>query len=402
MFASIFHWKARKYIKYRKNWEDYLKEHLDANKQKIWIYSPSIGEFQECKEFVRKITSQHPDCQFIFTFHSPSGYDQAKIPGKDSLRMMLPIDTKKNAEKFLTMVHPIEMYILSTGLWPNFIRGMQKKKIPHFWVSFYSRKSNSFFKPGLKSFYRPLFKSFETIFVYNEEGRSLLKKHFNYSKTVSVNNLRFDCVVEMKKNRRAIEGISEFADEKFCFVAGSTERIENKYIVEAYKELKKLDIKIIIVPHEKRPRTLAKLKRKLGDEMCFYSKGFDPKKKVLVYDITGDLFQLYFHADICMVGRGFHRKEIHNMLEPAVLLKPVIIGPKHQTFIEPKRFIEEKLAFEIHNDKDLIRIIQDFYAGNIEVDKNKIQKMFDENSGGSDIVMETLRKFHEKRNNVKS
>ena len=110
-------------------------------------------------------------------------------------------------------------------------------------------------------------------------------------------------------------------------------------MLDRISQLRKLDL----ITGSRYLFTLKKLERMFGDkDLCIYSKNFDYSKKVLVYDITGDLFQLYNYADVCIVGRGFHRLEIHNMLEPAVFFKPVLIGPKHKKFIEPKLFIKKQ------------------------------------------------------------
>lgn len=394
LIASLFHWKAKKWINGRRHWQQKLRTNLSEELPKIWICCPSIGEFQECKTFVKRISEYKKDHQIIVTFHSPSGFDHAKIPGENSIRLMLPIDTKKNARTFLNIVNPAEMYILSTGVWPNYINELQKRKIPHYIVSFYGREDSAFFNPRLKFFYEPLFTSFEKIFCYNEKCQNLLKKNFNFERVEVVGNLRYDCVIDMKKNIRQINGIKEFVDGKFCIVAGSTEKKEDELLAKAFKTLSHLEIKWIIVPHEKLPRSLDKLQKMFGNEMCFYSNNIHNHKKVLVSDIWVDLFQLYNYANICLVGRGFDKLEIHNMLEPAVFFKPVLIGPKHKKFVEPKIFIEKKLAFEFNNEEELASLIYKFYTGDLKVDRNAINEMFEQNSKGTEIVMNSLINAH--------
>jgi 3-deoxy-D-manno-octulosonic-acid transferase len=390
LIISSYHWKAKKWIAGRKNWQSRLKDKLEPERPTIWIYSPSIGEFQECRTFVHRIVAQKKEYQFVFTFHSPSGYDQAKIPGDSSIRIQLPIDTRKNASEFLDIVKPDMMFVLSSGIWLNYMTELKKRKIPHYIISFYGRENSTFFSPVLKHLYKPLFISFEKIFCYNQHCAHLLKEHFGFDNTVVIGNLRFDCVIEMKKHLRPIAGIPEFVNRQFCFVAGSTERGEDILLVKAIQQLKHLPIKWIIVPHEKLSKTLNWYQKKLGNDMCFYSKNFDAHKQVLVYDTTGDLFQLYEYATICLVGRGFHRLEIHNMLEPAVFNKAVFIGPKHKKFVEPKLFIQKKQAFEFKNAEELISLISKYYKKEIQIDEKVINEIFEENSGGTDIVFQTL------------
>ena len=390
-FISLYHWKGKLFFKYRKDWLAKLQTALLSDRKKILVICPSIGEFQECRKFIRLITEHYSGHQFVYAFFSPSGYDQAKIMGKDAVRMMLPFDSKKNAVKLLDAVSPEKVFVLATGVWPNYINEIKKRKIPQYLVSFYSKKDSAFYKPLLYTFYKPLFNSFNMIFCYPQEGEKLLREYFGCTNVMTVGNLRFDCVLEMKEHTREIKGIEAFVDNRFCFVAGSTEKEEDPILAKAFHMLKQLDTKWIIVPHEKRPATLEKLKILFGNDACFYSKDFDTSKKVLIYDITGDLFQLYPHSNITLVGRGFHRYEIHNMLEPAVFYKPVLLGPKHKRFIEPKFFIQKQLAFEFKNELELSSLIKKFFSGELIVDKNEIRKIFDEGSGGAEKVMNYLK-----------
>lgn len=390
-FISLYHWKGKLFFKYRKNWQTKLHAALIPSRKKILIICPSIGEFQECRKFVRLITEHHHEHQFVYAFFSPSGYDQAKIMGNDTVRMMLPIDSKKNAIKLLDAISPEQVFVLATGIWHYYINEIKKRNIPQYLVSFYSKKDSAFYKPYLYRFYKPLFNSFNMIFCYPQEGEKLLREYFGCTHVMTVGNLRFDCVLEMKNNIRDIKGIKAFVNNYFCFVAGSTEKEEDLLLAKAFQNLKQLDMKWIIVPHEKRPATLEKLKRLFGDDSCFYTKEFDPTKKVLIYDITGDLFQLYPHSTITLVGRGFHKYEIHNMLEPAVFYKPVLLGPMHKKFVEPKLFIQRKLAYEFKNETELSTLIEGFYSGKLNINTTEIQKIFDEGSGGAQKVIDYLK-----------
>jgi len=367
-----------------------LKEKLATDKPRLLILSPSIGEFQECKTFVNRLSLEKKDHQMIFAFFSPSGYEQAKLPGAYDLRMMVPADTMRNARKLLNVIRPETVYILNSGIWPNLITALQQRNIPHYLISFFSRHKSSFYKPVLRTFYKPVFLSFHNIFCYNEEGKQLLLKYFGYSRSIVAGNLRFDAVVERKKHLRLIHGIETFMAGRFCVVAGSTEKKEDILLGKAFQLLRYLDIQWIIVPHEILPANISRLQHIFGDDLCLFSKHPDPAKKILLYDRVGDLFHLYSYANLCLVGRGFDRRQIHNMLEPAVFLKPVLFGPCHRKFIESRLFISQQLAFVYHDEDELAEKILQFYEDRIHVDPAAIQKIFDENSNGTNLVMKTI------------
>lgn len=390
-FAALFHWKARLFVKYRQNWLALLKEALQVERPRILIICPSIGEFQECKTFLTRYTSIKSGHQFVYAFFSPSGHDQAKIKGVGQIRMMLPADTSKNMNQLLDEIQPQEVFILVSGIWPQLMKAIQQRGIPHYLISFYGRASSSFYKPVLKTFYCPFFKAFSNIFCYNENSKTLLEQHFQYQRAVIVGNLRFDCVQEMKHGLREIPGIREFVSNRFCFVAGSTEKREDEILAKTFRKLQHLDMRWIIVPHEKLPGVLNKLMRSFGEQSSFYKKNFDPGKKVLIYDVTGDLFQLYQYCQLSLVGRGFEKLEIHNMLEPTVFLKPTLFGPKHKKFVEPCLFVEHNLSFVFRNENELAQLIERAFFGQLNVETEAIAAVFNQYSGGTDIVINTLQ-----------
>lgn len=388
--ASPFHWKAKKFVEYRKNWHQKLERQLKSDRPKYLLICPSIGEFQECYHFINQWHTAKSDYQFVFAFFSPSGYDQAKLPGNYSIRMMFPKDNKRNAKKLLDTIKPEAVFILNSGIWPNLIIEMQKRNIFHYLVSFYSREKSSFYKPILRKLHKRLFSSFRFIFCYDEKGKYLLEKHFNANNCIVAGNFRFDSVLEKKKLLSIPDGIREFIANRFCMVAGSTEKEENSLLQKAFQWCKNIDIQFIIVPHEIIDTEILKIKNLFGEDACLYTDCIDPNKKILIYNKIGDLFSLYSLANLCLVGRGFDRKEIHNMLEPAVFCKPILIGPKHKKFLEPQLFIDKKLAFVFSNEIELNEIIHQFYDGKIKVKTEDFEQIFEKYSKGTDLAIQSI------------
>jgi len=65
----------------------------------------------------------------------------------------------------------------------------------------------------------------------------------------------------------------------------------------------------------------------------------------LIIDNIGMLAGLYSIATICYVGGGFSDSGIHNILEPAVYSKPIIIGPEYSKFAEAVALVKEGGVF---------------------------------------------------------
>lgn len=75
------------------------------------------------------------------------------------------------------------------------------------------------------------------------------------------------------------------------------------------------------------------------------NESVSPLCNVLIIDNIGMLAALYRIATICYVGGGFNDSGIHNILEPAVYGKPIIIGPEYSKFAEAVALVDAGGAF---------------------------------------------------------
>ncbi|HCO81958.1 MAG TPA: 3-deoxy-D-manno-octulosonic acid transferase, partial [Arenibacter sp.] len=58
------------------------------------------------------------------TFFSPSGYEVKKNTAAADMVTYLPMDTKKNAIKFLDLVNPKLVIFVKYEIWPNYLRAL--------------------------------------------------------------------------------------------------------------------------------------------------------------------------------------------------------------------------------------------------------------------------------------
>ncbi|HKL34152.1 MAG TPA: glycosyltransferase N-terminal domain-containing protein, partial [Tangfeifania sp.] len=99
--AAPFNTKARKFVKGRKNWQKELAQKIETNARYIWVHCASLGEFEQGRPLIEAIKDQHPEYRIILTFFSPSGYEIRKNYPLADIVSYLPVDTPKNARKFL-------------------------------------------------------------------------------------------------------------------------------------------------------------------------------------------------------------------------------------------------------------------------------------------------------------
>src|SRR5436305_11021700 len=98
--------------------------------KKIWIHCSSLGEFEQGLPLLEKLKKIYPAYKFVLTFFSPSGFEvQKKNPHADYI-FYLPVDSKKNAAKFLNLVRPEVVLFVKYDYWYYYLKEIHKRNIP--------------------------------------------------------------------------------------------------------------------------------------------------------------------------------------------------------------------------------------------------------------------------------
>ena len=119
------------------------------------------------------IRKTHPEYKILLTFFSPSGYEIRKnYQGVDYI-FYLPIDTPRNARRFLDAAHPEIAIFVKYEFWLNLLRELRRRKVRTYVVSAIFRRNSIFFRP-YGGMWRQALESFDVMFVQNEESKKLL------------------------------------------------------------------------------------------------------------------------------------------------------------------------------------------------------------------------------------
>ncbi len=195
--ASLFNNKAKQWVDGRKDVFSQLNNEQLSDKQIIWVHCASLGEFEQGRPIIEKLRTTYPNYSIFLTFFSPSGYEIRKDYKFADYVYYLPIDTPKNAKRFIEKVNPKLVIFVKYEFWYNYIDELYRKKIPLIFVSVIFRPSQHFFKAWGKWYARQLNKV-TYLFVQNEESIKLLDSINIHHAEVS-GDTRFDRVVQLAK-----------------------------------------------------------------------------------------------------------------------------------------------------------------------------------------------------------
>ena len=331
-----------------------LENNLSKSDKTLWFHCASLGEYEQGLPVFNALRKEYPNHKIVLSFFSPSGYEIRKNAPFADVVVYLPLDTNRNAKRFLNIVNPELTIFVKYEIWPNLLNELKRRQLNAILISATFRADQSFFKWYGKRTKEALF-AFEHIFTQNTNSKTLLES-VGYT-TVSVSgDTRFDRVANQLKQDNTLEFISEFKDNKLCFVVGSSWPEDDKLIVNYINnEARGID-KFIIAPHNINKGQIQHLKNSITKTSVLFSEKENKTLsdfQVLIVDTIGLLTKIYSYADIAYIGGAMGTTGLHNTLEAAVFGVPIVIGENYEKFPEAQTMIDNKSMLSISNQNEL-------------------------------------------------
>ena len=345
--ASLFNKKVKKMWAGERQAVKVLKEKVDPEARYIWFHAASLGEFEQGRPLIEHLRETHPEYKILLTFFSPSGYEVRKNYEGADIICYLPLDTIRNARRFLRAVKPVMAFFIKYEFWYNYLHILQHRGVPTYSVSSIFRPDQIFFQWYGRQYGRVL-KCFTHFFVQNMESKALLAK-LGITDVDVVGDTRFDRVLQIKEASKQLPIVEQFtAHAQKVFVAGSSWLPDEEIFIK-YFDIHK-DWKLIIAPHVISDEHLSQIFELLkGRRVVRYTEATEENVKdaeVQIIDCFGLLSSIYHYGTVSYVGGGFG-VGIHNVLEAAVWDIPVVFGPNNKHFQEAQGLMLVQGGFEI-------------------------------------------------------
>jgi len=348
LLAFPFNVKARQWIRGRKGLMKKIKSTIGPALPLIWFHCSSLGEFEQGRPLIESIRKRDPGRNILLTFYSPSGYEIRKdYPGADFV-FYLPLDTRRNARRFLRVLNIEKAYFIKYEFWYHLLTSLKAQNIPAYLVSGIFRKEQVFFRPWGKWF-RKILVCFDHLFVQQQSSLDLLER-------IGIQNISLAGDTRFDRVRAIVHGIKKdprftaFASSTPTIIAGSTWPQDEELLVRFINQTDR-PIKWIIAPHEIHESGINRLTGQLNKKYQRYTSLTDsdlPQTIVIIIDTIGILSSLYQYGKVAYIGGGFG-KGIHNTLEAATFGLPVIFGPRYQKFQEAVELVATQAAYPVHD-----------------------------------------------------
>ena len=389
---ALFHPKIKLFVDGRKEVMSYLKKNISEGDSIIWVHTASLGEFEQGLPIIEQLKKNYPEYRILVTFFSPSGYEVKKNTAAADMVTYLPMDTKKNAIKFLDLVNPKLVIFVKYEIWPNYLRALSQRNIPTLLISALFKENQIYFK-SYGGFMRKALHNFTHIFVQDTKSIELLSK-INIKNTAISGDTRFDRVIEILERDNNLAFMENFKNGAKTLVAGSTWPDDEEVLVP-YINTGESSLKFVLAPHNIKPEHINKLKSSINKKTILYSE-LENKDlsayEVLIIDTIGLLTKIYSYAEISYVGGGF-ATGLHNTLEPAVYGIPVIIGPSFKGFKEAEDLVNKGGVLVVKSPAEFFTLVNDLLK-----DEEHLKRTGDinstyvsENKGASIQIMAYVR-----------
>lgn len=347
-----------------------LREKVDPSAKYVWFHAASLGEFEQGRPLMERLRHDHPEYKILLTFFSPSGYEVRKNYNGADIVCYLPLDTIRNARRFLRAVRPVMAFFIKYEFWYNYMHILRHRGVPVYSVSSIFRPDQIFFRWYGRRYGRVL-KCVTRFFVQNEQSRQLLSS-IGIDEAEVIGDTRFDRVLQIRDASKCLPIVEAFkhgvaekgesVESHRIFVAGSSWQPDEDIFIPYFNARR--DWRLIIAPHVIGEDHLSQILSKLKRPAVRYTQTTPEeaaKADCLIIDCFGLLSSVYRYGEIAYVGGGFG-VGIHNVLEAAVWGMPVIFGPNNKHFQEAQELLQDKGGFEISDKTSFSNLVDRLIA----------------------------------------
>jgi 3-deoxy-D-manno-octulosonic-acid transferase len=363
-----FLWKGRSTGKYLRTFRERLGRlpvylNVDGDRS-IWIHAVSVGEVLAARPLVPALRERFPNHRLFLSTTTVTGNAVAKksVRGIDGL-FYAPFDFPWPVRRALDVLNPSLLVLVETEIWPNLIHEASRRGSR---VALANGRISPRSFPRYLRVKRLLASVLPEVDLFLMQGETHAERIRAMgappSRVQVVGNLKFDAVEPGKLPERLVRLLHGGQAPRPLWVAGSTVGGEEELVLSAFHRVRERvpEARLLVAPrHPERFAAVPPLVEAAGFR-CLRRSTLDPAAwrdgEVLLLDSLGELAQVYALASVVFVGGSLVPSGGHNILEPAVSGKAVVVGPHMENFQEiADQFRSESALVQVASADELGR-----------------------------------------------
>lgn len=345
----------------------------------LWVHTVSVGEFVAAQPLIEALTTAFPDHRTVVSTTTVTAQHLARerlsAVNPQPPVFYFPFDWSFAVRRALNQVRPAAVIILETELWPNFLRECRRQGVLTVIANGrISLRSLRGYRVVQRFIARVLADLSLMLMQSNDDRSRALSLGARSEQLIVCGNLKYDvieppgegCVSRDGSQPSVAEELDrlfDLASARHLIVAGSTASGEEGIIVRALTRLRgdpRLgDTRCVIAP--RRPERFDEVAALLATSGFSFARrsasNSEPSNAdVVLLDTIGELAAMYRFASVVFIGGSLVPRGGHNVIEPAVYARPIIVGPHTENFSQVVQdFKRADALVQVNSPDDLMR-----------------------------------------------
>ena len=317
----------------------------------IWFHAVSVGEVLAAAPLIEELRHTAPYAPLFLSVGTLTGRAVAEKRIAASVHGVFyaPFDFVWVIRRVLRLLRPSAVVILETEIWPNLFHEAVRVGSGVMLVN--GRISDRAL--GRYRRFRMFFSAFlslcDRILAQSETMRARFVAIGAPPELVETGgNLKYDLPPPAAPSDPRLQDFLRASPDRRLWIAASTSTDrdieEEDAVIAAQREMP--GWRLILAPrHPERFASVAGKLRASGLRWTRRTALDDPRADVLLLDSVGELSGLFSFADAVFMGGTLAQKGGHNILEPAVFSKPIVVGPHLENFPDIEAAFQAARAF---------------------------------------------------------
>jgi 3-deoxy-D-manno-octulosonic-acid transferase len=352
--VMLYHlvWRGLRDRNYFRRWSERFGWYSGPGlRESLWVHAVSVGEVNAAATLVDALRAAYPGNPVVVTTTTPTGAARVQALWGGRVRhLYLPYDLPGAVRRFLRHAGPRLALILETEIWPNLYLGSHARGIPLMLVNArLSQRSGRGYRPVLPLI-RLAMGQVDLIAAQTDaDARRLRAVGAREARIRIVGNLKYDLRLPDGLDTQARRWRAGWDSARPVWIAASTHEDEERLVLDVHAALRKRfpDLLLLWAPrHPERFGAVTEQAQHRGFRVRTRSACELPAidTDCFVLDSMGELLAFYAAADAAFVGGSLQAIGGHNVLEPAALGVPSVVGPHTFNFVEATTLMRDEGA----------------------------------------------------------
>lgn len=343
------------------------------------MHAVSVGEVSSAVPLIRYLRNQQPGIPFYLSTATIAGRKAAirqAAPLVDGV-FYAPIDFASCIRRVLRTIRPALVIVLETEIWPNLYGEINRCGARLAIVN--GRISNRTWPQyhSWRWFFAPILKFPDCVIVQSPTDCDRYSQLDVPAQRLSIlGNLKYEAVAVQEPSSLPTFGAEQIwiaastvgPNERGSIISHSVD--EDSIVIDTFRKLAGDYPKLLLILAPRQPARFPEVARKLAASGLPFLRRTQLQADsplalpgILLLDSIGELASLYSLANVVFVGGSLAPRGGHNIIEPAAVGVPVVVGPHMHNFESiTNEFLEHQALVQIQTEQDLLPAIRDLLA----------------------------------------